>query len=133
MENVLDSTFKLEKEKSADDSLIIAEHFLNALLALFDRLQPLFNHMLRHGHVPIEFRRGTIVPIVTIVKDCQGDLGDMNNYRGITLAPIISKIVEYLLQVLFQDHLSTSNYQFGLKKKSSTSHASYCLQETIDY
>ena len=86
--------------------------------------------MLRHGHVPDEFRRGTIVPIV---KDRQGDLGDMNNYRGITIAPIISKIFEYLLQTLFQDHLSTSNYQFGFKKKSSTSHAIYCLQETIDH
>ena len=34
-----------------------------------------------------QFQCGTIVPIV---KDRQGDLGDMNNYRGITIAPVMS-------------------------------------------
>ena len=86
--------------------------------------------MLTHGYVPHQFQRGTIVPIV---KDHQGDLGNMNNYRGITLAPIISKIFEYVLQSLFGSFLTTSSYQFGFKKKSSTSHAIYCLQESIDY
>ena len=28
---------------------------------------------------------------------------------------------------------STSQYQFGFKKKSSTSHAVFCLKETVDY
>ena len=86
--------------------------------------------MLLHSFVPKQFQSGTIVPIV---KDRHGDQGDLNNYRGITIAPIMSKIFEYVLLSLFQPFLSTSQYQFGFKKKSSTSHAIYCLQETIDY
>ena len=93
LENILDATFKLKKGKSSDDSLVSAEHFFNAPLILFDRLQRLFNQMLQHGHVPFQFKCGTIVPIV---KDRQGNLGDMNNYRGITIAPVISKIFEYV-------------------------------------
>ena len=73
---------------------------------------------------------GTIVPII---KDRHGDHGDMNNYRGITLAPIMSKIFEYVLQMVFQPFLTTSKYQFGFKRKSSPSHAIFCLKETIDY
>ena len=73
---------------------------------------------------------GTIVPIV---KDRQGNLGDLNNYRGITIAPIISKIFEHVLRIVFSDSLSTSNFQFGFKRKSSTSHAIFCLKETINY
>ena len=130
LENVLDATFKLKKGQCADDSLIFAEHFFNAPLAFFDRMQTLFNRMLLHSCVPQQFRRGTIVPIV---KDRHGDQGDLNNYRGITIAPIMSKVFEYVLLSLFQPFLSTSQYQFGFKKKSSTSHAIYCLQETIDF
>ena len=77
LENVLDATFKLKKGKCADDTLICTKHFFNAPLALFDRLQCLFNKMLLHGFVPDEFQRGTIVPIV---KDRHGDQGDLNNY-----------------------------------------------------
>ena len=130
LEKVLDATFSMKKGKSADDEGINAEHFFYAPLPLFDRLQCLFNKMLLHGHVPSQFQCGTIVPIV---KDRHGDQGDMNNYRGITLAPIISKLFEYTLQTLFQHFLTTSSYQFGFKKKSSIAHAIYCLKETVDY
>ena len=34
---------------------------------------------------------------------------------------------------MFHPYLTTSSYQFGFKKKSSTSHAIHCLQETVDY
>ena len=86
--------------------------------------------MLLHEFVPRQFQRGTVVPIV---KDHQGDKGDLNNYRGITIAPIISKIFEHVLRIIFQPYLSTSNYQFGFKRKSSTSLAIHSLKETINY
>ena len=107
-----------------------AEHFFEAPLVLFDRLKCLFDSMIQHAFVPYQFQMGTIVPIV---KDRQGNLGDLNNYRGITIAPIISKIFEHVLRIVFSDSLSTSNFQFGFKRKSSTSHAIFCLKETINY
>ena len=86
--------------------------------------------MLRHSRVPREFQLGTIIPIV---KDHQGDHADLNNYRGITIAPILSKIFEHVLKIIFFAYLTTSKHQFGFKKKSSTSHALFCLRESIDY
>ena len=83
-----------------------------------------------HGQVPSQFQRGTVVPII---KDQQGDKGDLHNYRGITIAPIISKIFEHVLRILFQPYLTTSSYQFGFKRKSSTSLAIHSLKETINY
>ena len=35
--------------------------------------------------------------------------------------------------ITFTDYLSTSDYQFGFKRKSSTSHAIHCLKESINY
>ena len=130
LENVIDSVFSMKKGKTCDDSSIHAEHFFNAPLPLFERLQCLFNGMLMHEYVPRQFQSGTIVPIV---KDRHGDKGDLNNYRGITIAPIISKVFEHTLRIIFQPFLSTSSYQFGFKRKSSTSLAIHCLKETINY
>ena len=47
--------------------------------------------------------------------------------------PIISKMFEHALRIIFHSFLSTSSYQFGFKRKSSTSLAIYHLKETINY
>ena len=130
LQTIVDSIFSMKRGKSCDDDGISAEHFFNAPFSLFQRLQTLINSMLRHGFVPKQFRYGTIVPIV---KDHQGNLSDPDNYRGITMSPIVSKILEHTLRMLFSEYLSTSKFQFGFKKNSSTSHAIFSLKETINY
>ena len=130
LETIIDSVYSMKMGKSCDDSSLHAEHFFHAPLPLFQRLSCLFNTMLMHEFVPKQFQFGTIVPIV---KDRNGDKGDLNNYRGITLAPIISKVFEHSLRIIFQPFLSTSSYQFGFKKRSSTSLALRCLKESINY
>ena len=130
LENVFDAVLSLKSGKSADDDEIKAEHFLNAPYNVFIALQNLFNAMLRHSYVPKQFKLGTIVPII---KDHQGNHGDVSNYRGITISPIVSKIFEHALKIIFGNFLSSSPWQFGFKRKSSTLHAVYCLKETVDY
>ena len=85
---------------------------------------------MRHAFVPWQFRYGTIVPIV---KDHHGNLSDTDNYRGITMSPILSKILEHTLRQLFSEFLTTSKLQFGFKGGSSTIHAIHCLKETVNY
>ena len=130
IENVFDAVLHLKNGKSSDDDDISAEHFLNAPYIVFASLQYLFSAMLRHSFVPKQFMLGTIVPIL---KDHHGNHGDINNYRGITISPIASKIFEHVLSILFGRFLSSSPWQFGFKRKSSTLHAVYCLKETINY
>ena len=130
VENTMDAVFNLKNGKSIDDDGISAEHFLNAPYTVFVQLTFLFNAMLMHSFVPSQFKLGTIIPIV---KDHQGNLGDVGNYRGITISLIASKIFEHALKIVFDSYLSSSPWQFGFKKKSSTMHAVYCLKETVDY
>ena len=120
----------MKKGKSFDDEGVSAEHFFHAPLEVFVRLQQLFMSMIYHSHVPDQFKLGTIIPIV---KDHSGNLSDRNNYRGITIASIVSKIFEHVLRIVFGSFLQTSSHQFGFKKNSSTSHALYCLKEAINY
>ena len=130
LEDTFDAINSMKQGKSPDDDGLNAEHFLNGPLVLFIKLTSLFNCMLKHAFVPADFRFGTIVPII---KDRFGNTGDVSNYRGITMSPMISKAFEHALKQKFTKHFSTSSYQFGFKSKSSTSHALYCLKETINY
>ena len=116
--------------KSADDDGIQAEHILNAPLVLLTRLSSLFDRMLTHSFVPWQFRYGSIIPII---KDRNGKNSDSSNYRGITISPILSKLFEHVLKVIYAEHIGTSSYQYGFKKNSSTTHALFSLRETINY
>ena len=128
--DVIDGLSAMKGGKSFDESGISVEHLHYAPLSLLIRLTYLFNMMLKHAFVPEQFRSGFMIPII---KDHQGDHSDPNNYRGITISPIISKLFEHILKNIFLDYLTTSNYQFGFKKKSSTTTALHCLKETVNY
>ena len=69
--------------------------------------------MLIHGYVPNAFASGIIVPIV---KDKSGDLASVENYRPITLGPVISKIFESVLVLKYGSFLDVNDRQFGLKE-----------------
>ena len=130
LENTFEAICSMKDGKSVDDDGLCAEHFKNGPLLLYIKLTSLFNCMLRHGFVPYQFRFGTITPII---KDKNGNVSDVNNYRGITISPLSSKIFERVLKCLFSKFLTSSSYQFGFKGGSSTSHALYCLSKTINY
>ena len=106
------------------------EHFHNAPLVLLHALKSVFNRMLQHSFVPVQFRFGFMIPLI---KDPQGNQSDTSNYRGITISPIASKVFEHTLKIIFSNHLATSAYQFGFKRNSSTVNSLHCLRQTIDY
>jgi len=56
-----------------------------------------------------------------------------NNYRGITISPVISKIFESLLNSLFQEQLSSDPLQFGFFKNSSCNHALFTLRHVFEH
>jgi len=62
----------------------------------------LFNLILKHSYVPNEFGRGIIVPLI---KDKNGDVCNSDNYRGITVSSVISKLFEYCLMSKFGSFL----------------------------
>ena len=128
--DVVDAALCLKSGKSCDDDGISAEHFLNAPYSIFVRLQHLFSAMIAHSFVPRQFSHGSILPLV---KDNHGNHSDINNYRGITISPIASKIFEHLLKSMLAPFLLTDARQFGFKKKNSTLHAIYCLKETVNH
>jgi len=100
----------LKNGKAAGYDGIVKEHLLYAHPSMIVHLMFLFNIMTLHCFVPDNFGVGVIVPII---KDRFGDISDVNNYRGITLSPVISKLFEYCLLDKYQAAMTTSDVQFG--------------------
>ena len=93
-------------------------------------LKLLFHMMLIHGYVPNAFASGITVPIV---KDKSGDLASVENYRPITLSPVICKIFESVLVLKYGSFLDVNGRQFGFKRNLGCSNAIFVLHNVIEY
>ena len=97
---------------------------------LIMHLQTLFKFMLCHRFVPNSFGIGVTIPLV---KDKTGNINDVNNYRGITFSPIVSKLFEVVLLSLSSAALETDCLQLGFKEKIGTADAIFTLNSTVKY
>jgi len=93
-------------------------------------LQTLFKFILCHRFVPNSFRIGVTIPLV---KDKTGNIIDVNNYRGVTLSRVISKLLEVVLLSLSSDALETDCLRFGFKDKIGTAGAIFTSNSTIKH
>ena len=80
-----------------------AEHLIYAHSILSKLLSTLFKMMLEHGLVPTDFGTGIIIPLV---KNPDGDKTCSDNYRGITLSPVISKVFELVIMNMVEEQLN---------------------------
>ena len=89
---------KLKPGKAVSFDGMFNEHILYGCTHLFVHLCLLFNALLRHCIVPSDFCVGVIIPLL---KNKHGDHSNLDMYRGITVAPAISKLFESILLQLF--------------------------------
>ena len=85
--------------------------------------------MLKHGYVPNHFGRGIVIPLV---KDKHADLTNSNNYRGITISPVLSKIFECCL-LKYEPYLFSSDLQLGFKKHLGCGPALFSTLQVVKY
>ena len=103
---------------------------LHGSTQLVIHLHLLFNAIVQHSYVPCDFLKGVVTPIV---KDSEGDISSIENYRGITLSHTFSFLFEHGILLKIDSFLQSDDLQFGYKKKHSTNHAIYTVKRCIDY
>ena len=57
----------------------------------------------------------------------------VENYRAISISPILSKIFERCILRKYSKFLNSSPNQFGFKKGSSCGHAIYSVRKVVEY
>ena len=91
----------------------------------------LYTNSFTEGDTPECLSLTTLLPFV---KSYKKSLKSANNYRGISLIPILTKILEYIILQKCPELTASHLSQFGFKTHSSTQHAEFLISETIkDY
>jgi len=111
---------------------LTSEHLLFSHPVLPVILSKLFNVIFQCQQVPGGFKYSYIVPVPK-VKDCRNKAMTCNDFRAITISPILCKVFEYCLLDKFNNMLKTSDTQFGFKKGLSYNHAIYSVRRIIEH
>jgi len=83
--------------------------------------------------VPKNFGNGISIPLI---KDKTGNVNNVDNYKAITLSPVISKLVEMVIGLLdiCNDFLTTDSLQFGgFKDNVGCANAIFTPKSTVSY
>ena len=80
--------------------------------------------------MPDEFGKGILIPLI---KDSNGDAAHCDNYRGITLSSVISKVFEYAILGKYCHLFLTDSLQFGFQNGVGCSDALFTVKSVVDY
>ena len=119
----------LKTNKTSDPFHLVAEHFIHSEN---DNLNvwicDVFNQFFESSTTPNDLSKSRII---RIVKSMKKSLKSPNNYRGISIIPVLTKILEYVIIIKCPAITESHSSQYGFKENSSTLHAEYIINETI--
>ena len=130
-EREIESSIKqLKTGKSADEYGLSAEHLKTSGEVIIPILKDIFNEVMHTGIVPDYLSGGVLTPVPKSGKDPTV----LDNYRGITVTPIIGKLFEKLLLLRLQEsvNVNQSELQFGFTKDLSPTMSSLICTEVIN-
>ena len=122
---------KLNQGNAAGLDGLQAEHLYFAHLILLVVLSKLFSLILKFGYVPNDFGKGMLIPIPKVANN--HGIMSVDNFRGITISPIISKLFEHCILMMYKDYLYSSSRQFGFKSELGCTNAIYTARKVIDH
>ena len=117
--------------KAPDIVGLTTEHLQYSHFSALVILSKLFQLIMLCGRVPSGFKDSYLVPIPK-VNDTRTKALTCDDFRGIAISPVISKVFEYCLVDRFSNLLSPSENQFGFQKGLSCSHAVFSARKIVD-
>ena len=108
LENIIS---KLARGKSAGCDNITIEHLQYSHPIVLCTIAKVFNIMLLLKYVPNSFGSGLTIPIPK--GDGKRHFDKLEDYRGITISSVLSKIFEMFLLAHLKPYLVTSERQYG--------------------
>ena len=131
VEEVMNAIGDIKRGKSGGFDQLIPEIFIDCKEIISPVLCKLFNYIYSTSSYTYSWSLGVIVPAPK-----KGDKNDVNNYRGITLTSIFSKIFSILLDRRVRKWLENKNklsdFQFGFRNDKSTIDCIFVLNAVIN-
>ena len=93
-------------DRLSSESLLYSDHIISVLLFCC------FTGMLTHSLLPSSFMDTKIIPLV---ENVYADLSDINNYRPVSIANVLSNVFENILRNRCEEYIFTTDNHFGFK------------------
>ena len=77
--------------------------------------------------------RGVIQKHICKLQDSRVKAVTTDDFRGIAISPVISKVFEHCVLDKFGHFLSTADNQFGFKKGLGCNHAIYTMRSVVEH
>lgn len=77
----------------------------------------LFTFCVGHSYLPEAMIKSVVVPIV---KNKTGDVSSLGNYRPVSLATVIAKVLDGEIDIQLRRHVKVHDAQFGFRPGLST-------------
>ena len=122
----------LKNGRAAGLDGLTAEHLKHCHPVLCSILYRLFNLMILYSHVPPAFGLSYTVPIPKNTDNVFTKSLTTDDFRGISISAIISKIFEKSILDRYDKFFETSEFQFGFKKGVGCSDAIFGMKSVID-
>ena len=115
--------------RANDRNDLSAEHIIYAHPIIYNHIKRLFQLIVKHGHVPKDFKIGVIVPVM---KDSRKSTVDVNNYRRVTIISVMSKLFEMCVYKMISGHLKVGGMQYGFFKNGGCDKAIFAVQNVVN-
>ena len=126
---VLSALNRLNNGKAADEHGLISEHLKSARSVLLPHLVNLLNAIFTTRHVPDSFKTGIIIPVLKKRKDPLST----DSYRGITITPLLGKVLEHIILERKYAPAPQHQLQYGFTPgRSPTMAALLCTEATAE-
>ena len=117
---------QLNSKKSADEQGLTAQHLKYSGKVLIEEITDIFNSIIAEGKVPQMIKSGILTPVLKKSKDPTL----LDNYRGITVTPVLGKLFEITILPRIAENFDQSTLQFGFTKGLSPVMAALIVSES---
>ena len=132
VEEVEKAIKRLKRRKAPGPDNLLAEHLIEGGQCVAICLTNILNAIIDLEVIPDSFKFGLVVPVY---KGSGKDPLKTDSYRGITLSPVFSKVLEFLildrLDMVFMEASVPHMNQSAYKKRVSCADAIFASQEVI--
>ena len=116
---------QLNSKQASDESSLTAEHLKNSGDTLADEITDIFDIILLDKSVPQQFKTGILSPVMKKSKDST----ILDNYRGITVTPVLGKLFEITILPHLSADFDQCSMQFGFSKGLSQVMSAFIISE----
>ena len=123
----------IKRGKAAGLDSLTAEHLQYCHYLIHVVLAKLFNMIVYCGYVPTGFGCSYTVPIPKQSGKEYSHAFKVDDFRGISISPVISKIFEHCILGRFRRYFVTNDNQFSYKRRVGCATAVHSLRCVTDY